>query len=132
MNGGIAVDTWGRSSLSGLYAIGEAVGAHGVTRPGGAALNAGQVPGTRAAEQIAAVGWAANALRGFVLAELDQAVARTEAVLRPGNSRKMRAIKDAVQAPMSDHAGRLCIHPNRSLDEAEKPFFQCDFGRFRC
>ena len=56
MNGGIAVDTWGRSSLPGAYAVGEAAGTHGVTRPGGAALNAGQVFGTRAAEHIAASG----------------------------------------------------------------------------
>ena len=35
MNGGIAVDTWGRSSLPGPYAIGEAAGTHGVMRPRG-------------------------------------------------------------------------------------------------
>jgi aspartate oxidase len=29
MNGGIAVDIWGHSSLSGCYAIGEAAGTHG-------------------------------------------------------------------------------------------------------
>lgn len=34
MNGGIAVDTWGRTSLPGVYAVGEAAGTHGVTRPG--------------------------------------------------------------------------------------------------
>ena len=54
MNGGLAVDIWGRTSLAGCYAIGEAAGTHGVTRPGGAALNAGQVFGTRCAEHIAA------------------------------------------------------------------------------
>ena len=59
MNGGIAVDTWGRTSLPGAYAVGEAAGTHGVTRPGGAALTAGQVLGTRAAEHIAASGRAA-------------------------------------------------------------------------
>ena len=53
MNGGIAVDIWGRSSHPAIYAVGEAAGTHGVTRPGGAALNAGQVFGTRAAEHIA-------------------------------------------------------------------------------
>jgi succinate dehydrogenase/fumarate reductase flavoprotein subunit len=56
MNGGIMVDTWGRSNLAGCYAIGEAAGTHGVTRPGGAALNAGQVFGTRTAEHIGAAG----------------------------------------------------------------------------
>ena len=46
MNGGLAVNTWGETNLAGCYAVGEAAGTHGVTRPGGAALNAGQVFGT--------------------------------------------------------------------------------------
>ena len=54
MNGGLAVDTWGTTNLEGCYAVGELAGTHGVTRPGGAALNAGQVFGTRCAEHIAA------------------------------------------------------------------------------
>ena len=54
MNGGLAVDGWGATSLDGCYAVGEAAGTHGVTRPGGAALNAGQVFGTRCAEHVAA------------------------------------------------------------------------------
>jgi succinate dehydrogenase / fumarate reductase flavoprotein subunit len=35
MNGGIAVDSWGRSNIGGIFAIGEAAGTHGATRPGG-------------------------------------------------------------------------------------------------
>ena len=54
MNGGLAVDIWGATSFEGCYAVGEAAGTHGVTRPGGAALNAGQVFGSRCAEHIAA------------------------------------------------------------------------------
>lgn len=53
-NGGIEVDPWWRSSLPGLYAIGETAGSHGVYRPGGAALNSGQVGADRAAQAIAA------------------------------------------------------------------------------
>ncbi|WP_201498967.1 FAD-binding protein, partial [Escherichia coli] len=53
MNGGLAVDRWGQTSLAGCFAVGEAAGTHGVTRPGGAALNAGQVFGMRCARQIA-------------------------------------------------------------------------------
>lgn len=52
-NGGLEVDAWWRSPLSGLYPVGEAAGAHGIYRPGGAALNSGQVGATRAAEWIA-------------------------------------------------------------------------------
>jgi hypothetical protein len=39
--------------LKHLFPIGEVNGSHGVTRPGGSALNAGQVAGFRAAEYIA-------------------------------------------------------------------------------
>lgn len=51
-NGGLEVDDWWRSPLSGLYPIGETAGAHGVYRPGGAALNSGQVGATRVAELL--------------------------------------------------------------------------------
>lgn len=53
-NGGLAVDKWWQTSLPGFFAVGEAAGTHGVYRPGGAALNAGQVGALRAAEYIAA------------------------------------------------------------------------------
>lgn len=55
-NGGIAVDAWWRSSLEGLFVCGEAAGTHGIYRPGGSALNAGQVGSLRAAQYIAAKG----------------------------------------------------------------------------
>ena len=54
MNGGRRRRRLGPISLAGCYAVGEAAGTHGVTRPGGAALNAGQVFGLRCAEHIAA------------------------------------------------------------------------------
>ena len=40
--------------VKGLFAVGEAAASHGVYRPGGTALNAGQVGSTRAAQYIAA------------------------------------------------------------------------------
>ena len=52
-NGGLEVDSWWQSSIAGLFPVGEAAGAHGVYRPGGAALNSGQVGATRAAVYIA-------------------------------------------------------------------------------
>lgn len=51
-NGGVAVDTNWESNVRGLFAVGEAAGTHGITRPGGSALNAGQVGALRAAEEI--------------------------------------------------------------------------------
>lgn len=52
-NGGIAVDSNWETNVQGLYAIGEVAGTHGVYRPGGSALNAGQVGSLRAAQHIA-------------------------------------------------------------------------------
>ncbi len=51
-NGGIATDANWETDVRGLYVVGEACGSHGVTRPGGSALNAGQVGAIRAAEKI--------------------------------------------------------------------------------
>ena len=53
-NGGIAVDANWQSTVTGLYAAGEAAGTFGVYRPGGSALNSTQVGALRAAEHIAA------------------------------------------------------------------------------
>lgn len=55
-NGGIAVDLWWQTQIPGLFAAGECAGTHGVSRPGGSALNAGQVGSLRAAQYICAKG----------------------------------------------------------------------------
>jgi succinate dehydrogenase/fumarate reductase flavoprotein subunit len=53
-NGGLAANIWWESeNIKHLFPIGEINGTHGVTRPGGSALNSGQVGGYRAAEYIA-------------------------------------------------------------------------------
>jgi succinate dehydrogenase/fumarate reductase flavoprotein subunit len=53
-NGGLAGTIWWESTnIKHLFPIGEVNGSHGVTRPGGSALNAGQVGAFRAAEYIA-------------------------------------------------------------------------------
>ena len=53
-NGGMDIDCWWQTRVKGLFAVGEAAASHGVYRPGGTALNAGQVGSTRAAQYIAA------------------------------------------------------------------------------
>lgn len=52
-NGGLAIDCWWQTNLKGFFAVGEVAASHGVYRPGGTALNAGQVGSTRAAQYIA-------------------------------------------------------------------------------
>ena len=51
-NGGVSVDAHWQTRVPGLFAVGECAGTHGLTRPGGSALNAGQVGALRAAEAI--------------------------------------------------------------------------------
>jgi len=54
-NGGVAANHWWESlNVKHLFPVGEVNGSHGVYRPGGSALNSGQVAGFRAAEFIAA------------------------------------------------------------------------------
>lgn len=52
-NGGLDVDLWWQTNIEGFFAIGEVAATHGVYRPGGSALNAGQVGAARAARFIA-------------------------------------------------------------------------------
>lgn len=51
-NGGLKADIWWESDLKNLFPVGEVNGSHGVHRPGGSALNSGQVGSYRAAFHI--------------------------------------------------------------------------------
>lgn len=52
-NGGLCGNIWWESNLQHFFPVGEVNGSHGVYRPGGSALNSGQVGSTRAAQFIA-------------------------------------------------------------------------------
>jgi len=67
-NGGLDIDCWWQTNIRGLFAVGEAAASHGVYRPGGSALNAGQVGSTRAARYIASHSAGRTPLPEFVLA----------------------------------------------------------------
>jgi succinate dehydrogenase/fumarate reductase flavoprotein subunit len=108
MNGGIEVDTWGRTNIAGIYAVGEAAGTHGATRPGGSALNAGQVFGTRVAEHIAASGRAKAPPQQDVSQHTAIAVSQIDTVLNRSSDQNVQNLRAEVQARMSDHAGILC------------------------
>ena len=78
-----------------------------MTRPGGAALNAGQVFGTRCAEHVAA-------RRGFrrstdnEQALVEDSVNHILGALRGGSGLSAKTLRTDVQDRMSDHAGILC------------------------
>lgn len=52
VNGGLAGSVWWESNIQNFFPVGEASGTHGVYRPGGSALNSGQVGSLRAAQMI--------------------------------------------------------------------------------
>ena len=54
-NGGLKSTIWWESDLRHLFPVGEVNGSHGVYRPGGSALNAGQVGSYRAAQFISRI-----------------------------------------------------------------------------
>jgi succinate dehydrogenase/fumarate reductase flavoprotein subunit len=51
-NGGLVGDIWWESNIRNFFPVGEVNGSHGIYRPGGSALNAGQVGSLRAAMMI--------------------------------------------------------------------------------
>ncbi|MCZ2845968.1 MAG: FAD-binding protein [Candidatus Bathyarchaeota archaeon] len=53
-NGGLYGNYWWESNLEHFFPVGEVNGSHGVYRPGGSALNSGQVGSIRAAQYITA------------------------------------------------------------------------------
>lgn len=73
-NGGADIDLFWQSGVEGLFVVGEAAGSHGVYRPGGSALNAGQVGSMRAAQYIA------NRRQGEPIGEEEWLVAVTDGV----------------------------------------------------
>jgi succinate dehydrogenase / fumarate reductase flavoprotein subunit len=107
MNGGLAVDTWGATNLEGCYAVGESAGTHGVTRPGGAALNAGQVFGTRCAEHVAARRKPHEKV-GREEVIIEEAIVNTLRSLQVNSTLEVVSIQKDVQHRMSDHAAILC------------------------
>lgn len=111
-NGGLAVDCWWQTNIEGFFAAGEAAASHGVYRPGGSALNAGQVGSTRAAQYVAACrrGDADTAFNENILAQIKSSVDLADAVLAPGSA-NLKELWDNTTRRMSLYGG-----PIRNLD----------------
>ncbi len=90
-NGGLTGNIWWESNVAGLFPVGEVNGTHGVRRPGGASLNAGQVGALRAAAFIAH-----RRREGAPTAEAFAAMAGSQ----------VAALLELTQAMQHDPAGR--------------------------
>ena len=94
-------------------AVGEAAGTHGVTRPGGAALNAGQVFAARCGEHIAACAAESTTSGGkdvghAIESLVAQALDAVHTTFKEDGPLDVATIKQQVQARMSEHAGMIC------------------------
>jgi succinate dehydrogenase/fumarate reductase flavoprotein subunit len=122
-NGGFAVDKWWQSNISRTFIIGEMAGTHGVKRPGGSALNAGQVGGLRAAEYIANVyGCEPPDYSGEqveIARQLDELVTGLQRHRNSTGPAPEEAIR-TIQSRMTASAGhiRRLSNARRALDEA--------------
>ena len=112
-NGGVAVDVWWQSSVAGLFVCGEAAGTHGVRRPGGSALNAGQVGALRASAYI-------NAKRKDMASDGTAFLSAAERFLQE-NAEQARSVFDiqalSSRVSMSEYAGAV-----RSLSDCKELF----------
>jgi hypothetical protein len=90
--------------------VGEVAGTHGVTRPGGAALNAGQVGGLRAAEQIASrhLTVPSSPLPSGSQHQIAEALTIARSAVARSDGLSVATVRSEIQARMSDHAGFLC------------------------
>lgn len=115
-NGGLAGNLWWESTnVKHLFPVGEVNGSHGVYRPGGSALNSGQVAGFRAADYIAAryAGSSADS-KGFQVAA-EAAVREISGLIGKPASTDWRAEREELQKRMSRSAAHI-----RAKDELRK------------
>ncbi|NLF19498.1 MAG: FAD-binding protein [Lentisphaerae bacterium] len=103
-NGGLRGNLWWETSLANLFAIGELNGTHGV-RPGGSALNSGQVGALRAAQYIARVYAepppSAGELLSAVSGQIADQLAEYDGWLRHSGGLALGPLRRSIQERMS-------------------------------
>ncbi|MBN2019525.1 MAG: FAD-binding protein [Sedimentisphaerales bacterium] len=117
-NGGFAVNHWWESSVERTFVVGEMAGTHGVKRPGGAALNSGQVGSLRAAEFIANAYDAEIPSKNSAAKEIKIQVSELVAKFTAG-SLTTKDIIDEIQSRMTASAGHI-----REINDARNELAQ--------
>ncbi len=118
-NGGLAGNIWYESTnIKHLFPIGEVNGSHGVTRPGGSALNAGQVGAFRCAEYIANVYNETTLDEAKAVAEAEKIVAELTGLVNSDAPRTFREERAEFQNRMSTYGAH--IRDNKKVAAAAK------------
>lgn len=110
-NGGLQSDGWWESNISGFYPVGEVNGSHGISRPGGSALNAGQAGSLRAAQHIYLKKQKSGISREQLLEQTGEEVSSfldmcKKLVEKPGESTLLRD-RERLQERMSKYAAHI-------------------------
>ncbi|MDO4329660.1 MAG: FAD-binding protein [Lachnospiraceae bacterium] len=103
-NGGLSIDAWWQTNIKGFFAVGEVAASHGVYRPGGSALNAGQVGSARAAAYVSAHNTADPDQQTFFALlekEMEHVQKVCSAVLADQNEDNVDQIWDRITSSMS-------------------------------
>ena len=122
-NGGLDVDCWWQTNLEGLFACGEVAGTHGVYRPGGSALNAGQVGSLRAATYIAAKRAQTDSDSSVFNDLLSDALEKMKDIAESTQSDESNV--DSIEKEMTTMMDRCC-GAIRDADEIRKFIFGLD------
>lgn len=105
-NGGLAVDSSWQTEIKNLFAIGELAGTHGVSRPGGAALNSGQVGGIRVVQYlISRKGNLREEIPRSIFKEAGLAVLKESRMMLLSSGPDHRNVRDYIQRQITDSAG---------------------------
>jgi succinate dehydrogenase/fumarate reductase flavoprotein subunit len=133
-NGGFKGDVWWESNLRHLFPVGEANGSHGVYRPGGSALNAGQVGSYRAALAIARrYGEKPRRPEAFLAATKAQVLAKWETASRwigPGRRGAIAPEKAVAEVRGRMSAQGAHIRDPRTIEEETRKAWRL-WGRLR-
>lgn len=106
-NGGLDIDMWWQTNVPHLFACGEVAGSHGVYRPGGSALNAGQVGSMRCAQYISKhqENQLVDDFDKVAEAVVSKHITLTNSIL--GSEDNVSLITDAYQRKMDEVAGPI-------------------------
>jgi succinate dehydrogenase/fumarate reductase flavoprotein subunit len=106
-NGGFAVNKWWESNVKHTFVIGEMAGTHGVKRPGGSALNAGQVGAQRAAEFIAGAYSAEISSVNIDINEIEKCIASVKSLTTGSYNLTADEVITQLQERMTNYAGHI-------------------------
>ncbi|MCL2814297.1 MAG: FAD-binding protein [Oscillospiraceae bacterium] len=107
-NGGLSGDIWWESNIRGFFPVGEVNGSHGIYRPGGSALNSGQVGSQRAAMKCVTRATAGDGSDIFDISEANDLICSINKIASDiSGGSNVAETKTKIGETMSKHAAHI-------------------------